>query len=418
MSRLTGQNILLGITAGVAAYKTPALVRALRAEGAEINVVMSANAHKFVTPTALQAVSGRPVRDDLWDPNAEASMGHIELARWADQILIAPATANCVAALAQGQAYDLLSALCLATDARVLIAPAMNQGMYLHPATQRNLATLNTFGYVVIDPDHGEQACGEFGPGRLPDPNDLIAALDQPTLADQAVSVLQDLNVMITAGPTREAIDPVRFISNHSSGVQGLSLAEVANAAGARVTLIAGPGVPACSAEISRYDVTSAMDMHAIVHELLADIDLFIGVAAVADYRVAQAAAQKIKKHTSSDEHLDLRLIENPDIIASVVDSAHEPVVVGFAAETQDTLKHAREKRLRKGLHAIVVNDVSDASIGFNSPDNATTFICDNEEVFFERQSKQEMANKLLQQIAETLGTELATRKSGHLKSE
>ena len=412
MSRLTGQNILLGITAGVAAYKTPALVRELHAQGADIIVVMSANAHKFVTPTALQAVSGHPVRNDLWDPNAEASMGHIELARWADQILIAPATANCVAALAQGQAYDLLTTLCLATDARVVVAPAMNQRMYLHPATQHNLDVLKRFGYQVIDPDHGEQACGEFGPGRLPDPSNLIEALDRSALDPQAMTVLQDLNVMITAGPTREAIDPVRFISNHSSGAQGLSLAEVAAAAGARVTLIAGPGVPACNAAITRHDVISAMDMHTIVHEHLAGIDLFIGVAAVADYRVAQAAEQKIKKQASSDEHVDLHLIENPDIIASVVDSNHEMVVVGFAAETHDTLNHAREKRLRKGLDAIVVNDVSDSTIGFNSPDNATTFICDSDEVSFERQSKKEMAKKLLQQIAKTLGAKLTGGKA------
>ena len=414
MSRLEGQNILLGITAGVAAYKAPALVRALRAEGAEINVVMSANAHKFVAPTALQAVSGHPVRDDLWDPSAEASMGHIELARWADQILIAPATANCVAALAHGQAYDLLTTLCLATDAQVVVAPAMNQGMYLHPATQRNLRTLQDFGYRVIDPDHGEQACGEYGPGRLPDPDDLINALDQPVLAPDAAAVIEQLNVMITAGPTREAIDPVRFISNHSSGVQGLSLAEVAAAAGANVTLVAGPGVPNCSTSITRHDVVSAVDMHNAVHEQLQGIDLFIGVAAVADYRVAQAAEQKIKKAPSDDPHLDLRLVENPDIIASVVTSAHEVVVVGFAAETQDTLNYAREKRQRKGLHAIVVNDVSDTSIGFNSPNNAATFICDSEEVFFERQSKKQMATQLLQQIAKTLGNELTIRKTTH----
>ena len=414
MSRLEGQNILLGITAGVAAYKTPALVRALRAEGAEVNVVMSTNAHKFVTPTALQAVAGHPVRDDLWDPNAEASMGHIELARWANQILIAPATANCIAALAHGQAYDLLTTLCLATDAQVLVAPAMNQRMYLHAATQQNLRALQGFGYRVIPPDYGEQACGEYGPGRLPDPSTLISALDQSGMAPEAAAIVKNLNIMITAGPTQEAIDPVRFISNHSSGVQGLSLAEAAASAGAQVTLIAGPGVPESSASIERHNVVSAADMHAAVHGRLETIDLFIGVAAVADYRVAEAAEQKIKKNPSNEEHLDLRLVENPDIIASVAASAHDVVVVGFAAETQDTLNHARAKRQRKGLHAIIVNDVSDSSIGFNSPNNATTFICDHAEVSFERQSKKDMATKLLQQIAKTLGEQLTNGKPPH----
>ena len=408
MSSLVGQHIVLGITAGVAAYKTPALVRALRAAGAEIQVVMSTNAKKFVTPTTLQAVSGQPVRDDLWDAQAEASMGHIELARWADQILIAPATANCIAALAQGQAYDLLTTMCLATEAQVVVAPAMNQRMYLHAATQQNLSALERLGYQIIDPDHGEQACGEFGPGRLPDPEILIDALTTPTVDPEIASVFAGLSVMVTAGPTREAIDPVRFISNHSSGLQGLRLAEAALNAGAQVTLVAGPGVPACNPVINRVDVISATDMHTAVQNNLHGVHLFIGVAAVADYRVAKPAEQKIKKKPSDQSHLDLRLIENPDIIASVVDSDQELVVIGFAAETHDTLNHARDKRQRKGLHAIVVNDVSDARIGFNSPDNATTFITDNAEVSLPRQSKQAIANNLLQQITDNFGTELA----------
>ena len=408
MSSLVGQHIVLGITAGVAAYKTPALVRALRAAGAEIQVVMSTNAKRFVTLTALQAVSGQPVRDDLWDAQAEASMGHIELARWADQILIAPATANCIAALARGQAYDLLTTMCLATEAQVVVAPAMNQHMYLHAATQQNLSALERLGYQIIDPDHGEQACGEFGPGRLPDPEILIDALTTPTVDPEIASVFAGLSVMVTAGPTREAIDPVRFISNHSSGLQGLSLAEAALNAGAQVTLVAGPDVPACNPAINRVDVISATDMHTAVQNNLHGVHLFIGVAAVADYRVAKPAEQKIKKKPSDQSHLDLRLIENPDIIASVVDSDQELVVIGFAAETHDTLNHARDKRQRKGLHAIVVNDVSDARIGFNSPDNATTFITDNAEVSLPRQSKQAIANNLLQQITDNFGTELA----------
>ena len=398
-SNLSGQHILLGISGGIAAYKTPILVRRLAEAGASVQVVMTANAHQFVTATSLQAVSGNPVRDDLWDAGAEAAMGHIELARWADQILIAPATASMIARLATGDASDLLSTLCLASPAPVSIAPAMNQQMYQHPAVRRNLATLEADGYRIIGPDSGDQACGDQGPGRMTEPEDLLTALAEQSLTADGHSPLTDCTVTITTGPTREAIDPVRYISNHSSGLQGLAVAESARRAGAKVILIAGPGVAGAHADIERRDVTTAQDMYEQVHNALPSTDVFIGVAAVADYRPANAQGQKIKRHRQEEPDMRLALVENPDIIASVVQSGQVKVVVGFAAETNDTLNNAREKRARKGLDAIVVNDVSDHSIGFNSSNNAVTLIHENGEIDFGIQPKTEIADQLIYQL-------------------
>lgn len=400
---LQNKHIVLGITSGIAAYKTPNLVRALRAQGADVQVVLSENAHRFVSPLSLQAVCGRQVRQSLWDESAEAAMGHIELARWADAIVIAPATANCIAQLAQGRAPDLLTTLCLATPAPVVVAPAMNQQMYRHPATQANLATLQTYGYRICGPDSGDQACGDDGPGRMTEPDDITQFVD----ALFTTPALAGLNVMITAGPTVEAIDPVRFISNHSSGRQGLALAEAAVNAGAHVTLIAGPGVPAAHAAVRRVDVVSARDMHAAVHANLAGIDLFIGVAAVADYRPAEAADQKIKRSGEANATASVELVENPDIIASVAAQESRPLVVGFAAETNDTLKHAREKLTRKGLDAIVLNDVADKSIGFSSTHNAATLIYAQGEIAFPRQTKQQLSVNLLANLAEIFSAKL-----------
>jgi phosphopantothenoylcysteine decarboxylase/phosphopantothenate--cysteine ligase len=360
---------------------------------------MTANAHQFVTATSLQAVSGNPVRDDLWDAGAEAAMGHIELARWADQILIAPATASMIARLATGDASDLLSTLCLASPAPVSIAPAMNQQMYQHPAVQRNLASLQADGCRIIGPDSGDQACGDQGPGRMTEPEDLLTALAEPSLTGDGRGPLTDCTVTVTTGPTREAIDPVRYISNHSSGLQGLAVAESARRAGAKVILIAGPGVAGAHAEIERRDVTTAQDMYEQVHNALPSTDVFIGVAAVADYRPANAQGQKIKRHRQEEPDMRLALVENPDIIASVVQSGQVKVVVGFAAETNDTLNNAREKRARKGLDAIVVNDVSDHSIGFNSSNNAVTLIHENGEIDFGIQPKTEIADQLIYQL-------------------
>ena len=398
-SNLSGQHILLGISGGIAAYKTPILVRRLVEAGASVQVVMTANAHQFVTATSLQAVSGNPVRDDLWDAGAEAAMGHIELARWADQILIAPATASMIARLATGDASDLLSTLCLASPAPVSIAPAMNQQMYQHPAVQRNLASLQADGCRIIGPDSGDQACGDQGPGRMTEPEDLLTALAEQSLTGDGRGPLTDCTVTVTTGPTREAIDPVRYISNHSSGLQGLAVAESARRAGAKVILIAGPGVAGAHAEIERRDVTTAQDMYEQVHNALPSTDVFIGVAAVADYRPANAQGQKIKRHRQEEPDMRLALVENPDIIASVVQSGQVKVVVGFAAETNDTLNNAREKRARKGLDAIVVNDVSDHSIGFNSSNKAVTLIHENGEIDFGIQPKTEIADQLIYQL-------------------
>ncbi len=405
MPDLTDKRILLGICSGIAAYKAPILVRALRALGAQVQTVLSANAHRFVAPTALQAVSGNAVRQDLWDENAEGAMGHIELARWADVVIIAPATANTIAKLAHGNADDLLTTLCLATTAPIIVAPAMNQQMYQHPATQKNLARLSELGYLQVGPDSGEQACGEEGPGRMSEPAAIVRYLQTQLASDQP---LKNFTVMVTTGPTVEAIDPVRYISNHSSGLQGLSLAEAAYAAGAAVILVAGPKVAAAHPCITRIDVISALDMQQAVQENLAGVNIFIGVAAVADYRPAKAQLQKIKRAGNEDAGMSISFVENPDIIAGVAGHKPRPLVIGFAAETNNTLEHARDKRIRKGLDAIVLNDVSDPSIGFNSPQNAATLIYAQGEVVFPRQSKRQLADSLISQIPDIFASQLA----------
>ncbi len=415
LPHLQGRHIVLGVASGIAAYKTPNLVRILRAAGAEVEIVLTANAHRFVAPLSLQAVSGRPVRKDPWDEQAEAAMGHIELARWADLLLIAPATANTLANLAYGSAGDLLTTLCLATPAPVVVAPAMNQQMYKHPATQNNLAQLAHLGYEIVGPDSGDQACGDVGPGRMTEPETLAEQVNSlfgnsATAEGQpAPGILAGQHVLITTGPTVEAIDPVRFISNHSSGLQGLAVAQAALEAGAQVTLVAGPGVDPCAQAIHREDVTTAQQMYEAVHKHLADVDIFVGVAAVADYRPKDPVNRKMKRSGKSGAALTIELTENPDIIASVAKAANRPaLIIGFAAETHDTLTHAREKRKRKGLDAIVLNDVSDPSIGFNSPSNAATLIYDQGELVFPRQSKQQLATNLIQQIPQIFAQQLA----------
>ena len=405
---LAGKHILLGVTGGIAAYKSAILVRHLCNEGAEVQVVLTQGAAQFVTPVTLQALSGRPVRDDLWDREAEAAMGHIELARWADLILVAPATAHFMAQLAQGAAPDLLTTLCLASDAPVLLAPAMNQAMWRDAATQRNAATLAADGKRLIGPDKGEQACGDVGPGRMAEPEALLEAVQAAFLSQggRGNRSLAGINVLVTAGPTREALDPVRFLSNHSSGKQGYAIAKAAADAGARVTLVSGPcGLPA-PANVERIEVTSALDMHEAVLARAAEQALVVGVAAVADYRPAVQAAQKIKKDRlavdgGGDEPPFVPLVENPDIIASVAALPNAPVVVGFAAETENALDNARHKRRRKGLDAIVVNDVSDPKIGFNSDHNAATLIWADGEVELAYQGKEALAASLIQHLAD-----------------
>ena len=412
MIALREARILVGVTGGIAAYKAPQLVRELRQAGAEVQVVMTASAAEFVTGTTLQAVSGQPVRDTLWDAAAEASMGHIELARWADLILIAPATADRLSRLASGHADDLLGALCLATRAPIALAPAMNTVMWEAPATQRNLATLKADGVHIIGPEVGDQACGETGPGRMSEPHEIVTSAagiladhaPRATVRDITLDEANDLSgkhVVITAGPTREAIDPVRYISNHSSGKQGYALAAAALGAGARVTLISGPVHEPVPDGAELVPVESARDMHAAAMAAATDADLFIAVAAVADYRPAAVAEQKIKKTDGSDEGLHLDLVQNPDIVASVAALANGPVVVGFAAETHDALAHARGKLARKGLDAIVVNDVSRQDIGFGSDQNAATLIWSEGEVTLPKQNKADLSRAILSKLVE-----------------
>ena len=364
---LLNKHILLGVSGGIAAYKSPELVRRLREQGAEVRVVLTDAARAFVTPLTLQAVSGHTIPAGVLDPASEQGMNHIELAKWADLVLIAPATANVISRLATGMADELLTTLCLATPAPVALAPAMNQQMYLHAATQANLQTLAQRGVQLWGPASGTQACGDVGPGRMLNPDELVAEcirfLAKPKL---------DLRILITAGPTREALDPVRYISNHSSGKMGYAIARAAREAGAEVTLVSGPVALAAPQGVERVDVESALQMHEAVMSRIGDCDLFIGCAAVADYRPAQVASQKIKK-TGDNDQMTLTLVKNPDIIAAVGALSDKPFTVGFAAETVDVEQYALDKLRRKRLDMIAANDVSRAGQGFNADDNALT---------------------------------------------
>ena len=370
MQRLFNKQVVLGISGGIAAYKSAELVRRLKDAGADVRVVMTRAAHEFITPLTLQALSGNPVHGDLLDPAAEAAMGHIELARWADLVLIAPATADLMARLANGRGDDLLTTLVLATDAPVALAPAMNQAMWRDPATQANLQTLLQREIRVFGPAAGEQACGDIGPGRMLEPTELAARCAECF----ELGLLSGRHVLINAGPTREAIDPVRYISNHSSGKMGFALAEAAAEAGARVTLVAGPVNLPTPARVDRIDVVSAAEMLAACEAAL-PADLFIASAAVADYRPASCATGKLKKDTSNDAGMTLQLVRNPDILATLATHAQRPWCVGFAAETDDVLGYASDKLTRKNLDLIIANDVSQPGIGFNSDDNAVTLI-------------------------------------------
>jgi len=401
---LIGKKIVLGISGGIAAYKTPILVRRLRQAGAQVQVVMTRAATSFVTPTSIAAVSGQPPRSDLFDLHAEASMGHIELARWADCVVIAPATAHLLGQLANGLASDLLTTLCLATRSPVMLFPAMNNVMWESRAVQANVERLNGFGYHVIQPDSGEQACGETGPGRMPEPEDITRKLESFVSASRA---LEGLRILITAGPTREAIDPVRFISNHSSGKQGYAFAEVASGLGAEVTLISGPVALAPPRGVQVTQVLSAEQMLDAVLSKLKGTDVFIGVAAVADYRPKDVQMQKIKRVEAGIDAIPL--VANPDIIARVAASPDRPrLVVGFAAETQNTIANAEAKLVRKKLDVIIVNDVADKRIGFNSENNAATLIAANGRVFFDQRPKRQLARDVLLDLSNRLTGGLA----------
>ncbi|NLY57245.1 MAG: bifunctional phosphopantothenoylcysteine decarboxylase/phosphopantothenate--cysteine ligase CoaBC [Gammaproteobacteria bacterium] len=402
MQRLLNKQVVLGISGGIAAYKCADLVRRLKDAGAQVRVVMTRAAHEFITPLTLQALSGNPVHGDLLDPAAEAAMGHIELARWADLVLIAPATADLMARLANGRGDDLLTTLVLATDAQVALAPAMNQAMWRDPATQANLQTLLQREIKVFGPAAGEQACGDVGPGRMLEPTDLAMRC-----ADCfELGLLTGRHLLINAGPTREAIDPVRYISNHSSGKMGFALAEAAAEAGARVTLVAGPVNLPTPSRVQRIDVTSAVEMLAACEGAL-PADAFIASAAVADYRPVSSAPGKLKKDPGNEDGMTLELVRNPDILATLASHARRPrYCVGFAAETDDVLGYASDKLTRKKLDLIIANDVSQPGIGFNSDDNAVTLI-DRSLTPQElpRASKQKLARQIIAHIARQLNT-------------
>ena len=392
--QLENTNIILGITGGIAAYKTPDLVRKLVAEGACVRVVMTESAKEFVSPLALQAVSGNPISDDLLDKDAEAAMGHIELARWADKLLVAPATANFMAKLTYGLADDLLSTLCLATSAPIIIAPAMNQQMWQAAATQDNLKILSQRDIQCLGPAQGEQACGDVGPGRMLEPLEIVDLL----VPNAEELVLTGKRITITAGPTREDIDPVRYLSNHSSGKMGYALAIAAQELGATVTLVSGPVNIPTPAKVETVTVSSAQQMHNAVMETTQNCDIFIGCAAVADYRVQQQNQQKIKK---SDSELTLTFVKNPDILSDVAHIANPPFTVGFAAETQNLQEYALGKLQRKKLNMIAANDVSDRTIGFNSDQNSLSVFWSGGEQKLETADKQILAKQLMQLVAQ-----------------
>jgi len=393
MDGLQDRKIILGVTGGIAAYKSPDLVRKLVAAGAEVQVVLSAGATQFVGVAALQAVSGKRVREDLWDPDAEAAMGHIELARWADMILVAPATAHFMANLAGGQAPDLLTTLCVATRAPMVLVPAMNQAMWANPATQANRERLQQRGVRLLGPAFGEQACGDVGPGRMLEPAEIVAALDQQSAAPQ--QDLAGVRVLITAGPTREPIDPVRYITNRSSGKMGYALAAAAAARGAQVTLVSGPVACACPSGAQCIDVETAEEMHRAVMGEAREADIFIGCAAVADYRPAQAAPQKMKRKEAS---MTLELVRSPDVLASVAQLSPRPYTVGFAAETQALERNASSKLKAKGLDLIAANLVG-PQMGFDTEDNALLVLWPGGSKRLQRAAKSTLATQLMDLI-------------------
>lgn len=394
MSSPQPHRILLGVTGGIAAYKSPDLVRRLVERGADVQVVMSRGAQQFVTALTFQAVSGKPVRTDLWDEAAEAAMGHIELARWADEIVVAPATAEFIARIAHGFAEDLLTTLCLATAAPITIAPAMNRQMWANPATQANVRLLKERGVRVLGPASGEQACGEVGVGRMLEPTRIT---DEIFAALPVEGVLKGLKLVITAGPTRECIDPVRFISNRSSGKMGYAVAEAAREAGAKVVLITGPVQIVSPPGIERIDVESAEQMLAAVQQNIAGADIFVAAAAVSDYRCSEIAREKIKK---TSDTMTLSLARAPDVLATVGKSEKPPFLVGFAAETENVERNALVKLAAKNLDMIAANKVG-IGLGFDKDENALTVYWPGGKQELSLTSKAALARQLIAVIAQ-----------------
>ena len=396
MKQLANKRIVLGITGSIAAYKACELTRLLVSAGAEVRVVMTKAATEFVSPLTFQALSRNEVHRDLLDEKAEAAMGHIELARWADAVVVAPASADVISKLAQGRADNLLTAICLATSAPLSLAPAMNHKMWSSPATQENIVLLQNRGVSILGPGEGDQACGESGPGRMLEPAQIAEQL-----ASQFESgTLAGLRILVTSGATREAIDPVRYISNRSSGRMGSAIAEAAIDAGAICTVISGPSNVAIHEKAKRINVESTQQMHKAVMEQIADHDIFIAAAAVTDYRPAEPVDQKIKK---SKQELVLKLVPNPDILLDVANNFSEKFCVGFAAETQDVAQNAIQKLNNKSLDLVVANDVSRSDIGFDNEDNEVTIYWQGGEKQLQKSSKQQIARQLIALIAEHL---------------
>lgn len=397
---LTNKRVLLGIGGGIAAYKSADLIRRLKERGADVRVVMSQSAMSFITPLTIQALSGHPVASDLLDTTAEAAMGHIELARWADVVIIAPATANLIARINAGMADELITTTCLATEAPIIVCPAMNQQMYRNQATQENLANIKRKGITVWGPASGDQACGEVGLGRMQEPLAIAEQLVQ--YFSPSDKPLAGYKLILTAGPTREAIDPVRYISNHSSGKMGFSLATAATEMGAEVTLVSGPVNLATPTGVKRINVESAKEMLDAVMENVIGQDIFIGCAAVADYRMAEVAESKIKK---SAENMQLALVRNPDILASVSALKERPFTIGFAAETDNVEEYARGKLERKKLDLIAANDVSIEGLGFNADANALQVFWKDGSEQLPATDKLTLAKQLLTLIAAKIKT-------------
>jgi len=398
MARLLNRNFIIGVTGSIAAYKAAELTRELIREGASVRVVMTEGACEFITPLTMQALSGNPVHTGLLDTEAEAAMGHIELARWADSVIVAPASADSIARLVQGRADDLLGACVLATPAPLFVAPAMNQEMWAKAATQENIGVLRERGIGIIGPDSGSQACGDIGAGRLLEPTEIVESL----IASFSTGDLAGKHVVITAGPTREPLCPVRYISNRSSGKMGYALAEACLNAGARTTLISGPVHCDAAPGVDVVEVETTREMLEASMTATNGADIFIGAAAVVDFKPETVAAQKIKR--AGSESMELKLVANPDIIATIAASDTRPnLVVGFAAETNDVSAYARDKLKRKNLDFIFANDVSDKAIGFNSDSNAGTLISANNEIVMAVSSKRVLAETIIAELAKHL---------------
>ncbi|GKT12781.1 MAG: phosphopantothenoylcysteine decarboxylase/phosphopantothenate---cysteine ligase [Thiomicrorhabdus sp.] len=407
MNYEVNMKVLLGVTGGIAAYKSLELVRLFIKDSDQVQVVMTSGAKAFIQPLSFQALSGNPVRDSLFDENQEAGMGHIELARWADQVIIAPASAETLAKLRMGRADDLLTTLCLATDKPIMVVPAMNRLMWANEATQENIKILKQRGFEVLTPEEGVQACGEIGAGRMPEPQTIFEAVvafqkqykqneqGGEELKAKAKAFWQGKSILVSAGPTFEDIDPVRFIGNRSSGKMGFALAEAAQKLGAKVTLIAGPVHLETPVGVTRIDVRSAEQMFAAVQKSYSAQDLFISAAAVADFRVETKAIQKLKKQAGENQ-LTLNLVKNPDIVAWVAAQADKPLVVGFAAETNNLLSYAKSKLESKNLDAIIANEVGEGAKGFEADRNSAVLITNKQQIEFSEVSKKVLSFQIL----------------------